>query len=82
MRGIKCKVCGKRFVPKAQDRYLCEENVPVLVRLTKAPMVFECFDCPRCGCQCVANIREVNQEAEDVQEEEEEETDVYTCSAE
>lgn len=42
-----CKICGYRFELKKENRYLAKES----------RYVFECFDCPSCGCQLKANIR-------------------------
>ena len=43
---------------KMNDRYLATEKTGVLAILTKPSKIFEAFDCPRCGCQNIANIRE------------------------
>ena len=54
---MKCKVCGKRFRPTAKMRYLATETLAPIDVFTKARRVFECFDCPKCGCQNFVNIR-------------------------
>jgi len=54
---IKCKVCGKRFVLKHENKYLITKRG--LSILAIGDTVYECYDCPKCGCQIVANIREV-----------------------
>lgn len=43
---------------KMNDRYLATEKTGVLAILTKPSKIFEAFDCPRCGCQNIVNIRE------------------------
>ena len=59
---LKCKVCGKEFIPKSQDRYTAKESM-VKGGLTAAfsgetePEQYDCFDCPQCGCQIVVNRR-------------------------
>lgn len=54
-----CKVCKRYFRPKADKKYLVT-NAPVGLKiLSEAPRTFEAFDCPRCGCQNIVNIREV-----------------------
>lgn len=53
---MKCKVCGKRFKPIASKRYFVQEKIVGLQRLTEAPNIYECFDCPHCGCQNAVNI--------------------------
>ena len=55
---MKCKVCGKRFKAIAENKYIAIEKIGALERLTKAPKIFECFDCTKCGCQNIVNIRE------------------------
>lgn len=42
-----CTVCGCRFIPRAKEKYLIFEK----------KRMFECFDCPRCGCQNVIHPR-------------------------
>ena len=54
---MKCKVCGKKFIPNAKDMYFVVEDQPVLQTLVNVPKTYECFDCPRCGCQNLAGIR-------------------------
>lgn len=55
---MKCKVCGKRFKPLAEKKYIAVEKIGALECLTKQSKQFECFDCPKCGCQNIVNIRE------------------------
>ena len=55
-----CKVCKKLFIPKKENKYTVTK-VPVgLAALTAPAIVYEAFDCPRCGCQNIVNQREVN----------------------
>ena len=37
---------------------MATEQTGVLAVLTKPSKIFEAFDCPRCGCQNIVNIRE------------------------
>lgn len=55
---MKCKVCGKRFRPLEKNKYIAVEKLGTFEGLTKAAKQFECFDCPKCGCQNIVNIRE------------------------
>ena len=55
---MKCKVCGKRYKAIAANKYIAIEKIGALEGLTKAPKTFECFDCIKCGCQNIVNIRE------------------------
>ena len=55
---MKCKVCGKRYKAKAENKYIAVERLGAFEGLTKAPKQYECFDCLKCGCQNIVNIRE------------------------
>ena len=55
---MKCKVCGKRYKAIAENKYIAIEKIGALEGLAKAPKKFECFDCSKCGCQNIVNIRE------------------------
>ncbi|MDD4511028.1 MAG: hypothetical protein PHY23_09030 [Oscillospiraceae bacterium] len=57
MKKIKCKVCGTRFVGTKEALYLATEKTAVLTALTTPAKAFECFDCPKCGCQNAVNVR-------------------------
>ena len=66
---MKCKVCGKRFKAIAENKYIAIEKIGALEGLTKAPKIFECFDCNKCGCQNIVNIREESIEIKESEEE-------------
>lgn len=51
---MKCKICGKDFELKKENRYVVK-NVSVSGLFTRN--VYESFDCPYCGCQNVVNER-------------------------
>ena len=50
---MKCNVCGHEFTPKKENRYVSTEKA-VMFSPTK---YYDCFDCPVCGCQIVAQQR-------------------------
>ena len=50
---MKCNVCGHEFTPKKENRYVSTEKA-VMFSPTK---YYDCFDCPECGCQVVAQQR-------------------------
>lgn len=54
-----CKVCGKQFELKKDNKYVVAENKG-LSSIANGYKYFECFDCPECGCQNIVNIREGN----------------------
>ena len=67
---MKCKVCGKRFKLQADKRYdVIKKPCGVAELLSgKGTTFYECFDCSKCGCQNIVNIRErtiVDGESED-----------------
>lgn len=51
---MKCNVCGHEFAPKKENRYVSEERTAGFFQVTK---YYDCFDCPECGCQIVAQER-------------------------
>ena len=51
---MKCNVCGHEFAPKKENRYVSEERPASFFPVTK---YYDCFDCPECGCQIVAQER-------------------------
>lgn len=52
-----CKICGYRFELKKENKYLAHENKNVSDVFTETHYIYECFDCPECGCQLKVNIR-------------------------
>lgn len=55
---MKCRVCGKRFKALKEDKYIVVEKIGAFEGIARAPKVYECFDCKKCGCQNIVNIRE------------------------
>lgn len=60
----KCKVCGKWFILSAENKYtIPKRNIEnMIVGLYSC---YEAFDCPKCGCQNIVNIRELGLEVEE-----------------
>ena len=52
-----CKVCGKDFKLKKDNKYIVQENKGIN-GIASGSKKFECFDCPNCGCQNIVNVRE------------------------
>lgn len=59
---MKCKICGKEFELKKENKYLATEKIAAFGAFTELPKTFEAFDCPYCGCQNIVNIREKGKE--------------------
>ncbi len=55
---MKCKRCNKRFKLKKEDRYEVNKDSGIAGVFSQINQVYECFDCPRCGCQNIVGIRE------------------------
>lgn len=54
-----CKVCKRYFRLKKEDKYDVEKVKSIMGRMAlENQQVYECFDCPKCGCQNIVNIRE------------------------
>ena len=53
---MKCNVCGHEFTPKKEDRYVATKTECHLIGCVVTTM-HDCFDCPECGCQIVAQER-------------------------
>jgi hypothetical protein len=60
----KCKVCGKWFILSAKNKYTIpkREISAIVVGLYSC---YEAFDCPKCGCQNIVNIRRLWQEVKE-----------------
>lgn len=58
-RRTRCKVCGKRLNFDKARRYEITKKPVGFQGLTEATKTFEAFDCEKCGCQNIVNIREV-----------------------
>lgn len=55
--GYKCQICGALFELNKANRYLTEENEAPIMAVFTSPVTYECFDCPKCGCQNRVNER-------------------------
>jgi len=52
-----CQTCGALFEPNKANRYLVVENEAPIMAVFSTPTTYECFDCPKCGCQNRVNER-------------------------
>ena len=57
---MKCKICGKRFKLEKENRYEAIKMPTGIVGVMagERSTIYEAFDCPKCGCQNIVNIRE------------------------
>lgn len=59
LNKLKCRVCGKEFIPLNKNRYTAKETVKkgglasAFSGESESPETYDCFDCPQCGCQVV-----------------------------
>lgn len=51
--GYRCKLCGAHYELNKADKYLLKVNSGIFL----PPETYECYDCPKCGCQVIANVR-------------------------
>ena len=54
-----CKVCKRRFVANKNDKYLARGARSITDAIMTTPVTYEAFDCPKCGCQNIVNVREL-----------------------
>ena len=60
---IKCKICGTKLELKKENKYVVSENKS-LSEIVKEGNTY--FDCSKCGCQNILNIRECNDAKKEV----------------
>lgn len=52
-----CQICGALFELNKANRYVIVEDEAPLTAIFSVPVTYECFDCPKCGCQNRVNER-------------------------
>lgn len=55
--GYKCQICGALFKLNKASRYLIADDEAPIMAMFIEPATYECFDCPKCGCQNRVNER-------------------------
>ena len=70
MKTMKCKVCGKRFVPEKSMRYTARDcNAVGLSSLVGVEVsTYDAYDCPKCGAQNITNERKRRYDYDTVKE--------------
>lgn len=58
-KRLTCGVCGREFTPFASSRYTVKSKTHTL--LNAEVTYYDAFDCPRCGCQVIAQERIVDE---------------------
>lgn len=53
---VKCPFCEKVFALKTEQHYICREEyssggISGAMAGNKEPLLYDCWDCPRCGTQ-------------------------------
>lgn len=63
LKKLECKVCGHKFVPKKENKYLVEDRIitggiqAAMNGQYANPKRYDAFDCDVCGCQLVVKGR-------------------------
>lgn len=52
-----CNVCGHKYELKAENRYTACQNKGLSEMFVPA-VLYDAFDCPKCGCQNIVGVRE------------------------
>ena len=50
---MKCEVCDNEFEALKENKYI----VKYTSILTGKEQLYDCFDCPKCGCQVIWKVR-------------------------
>lgn len=57
---LKCKICGTEFPAIDDKHYICRDNGVTgisKVNRKEEEKIYDCYDCPQCGCQVIAQER-------------------------
>ena len=64
MSGMKmmiCNVCGYQFWPTVERHYVARDNgttgIVSAFKVSDETNIYDTFDCPKCGCQNIAQGR-------------------------
>ncbi|NBI10244.1 hypothetical protein D1641_09510 [Colidextribacter sp. OB.20] len=61
---LKCKICGLEFQAKSESHYISRDGGRLglfcSLQSNQEERIYDTFDCPACGCQCVAQERKRN----------------------
>lgn len=55
--GYECQICGALFELNEANRYVIVDKEAPIMAVFSTPTTYECFDCPKCGCQNRVNER-------------------------
>lgn len=58
---LKCNVCGSEFYATVENHYISRNNSKIGLGAAFSsddePILYDTFDCPKCGCQYIAHER-------------------------
>lgn len=58
---LKCHICGFEFKETAEGHYISRDSAKIGITAAfssdNEPKLYDAFDCPRCGCQYIAQER-------------------------
>lgn len=57
---MKCKICGKEFYAIIEEHYIARDEKEICLSTlysSQEVMEYDAFDCPKCGCQVIAQPR-------------------------
>lgn len=63
LKKIECKVCGNKFVPRNENRYVVKDRMATgginsaFSGQYSEPKQYDAFDCAVCGCQLIVKER-------------------------
>lgn len=59
MAKLKCNVCGEEFNPTLERHYIVRdcETYGLILGPKEEPILYDAFDCPKCGCQIIIGER-------------------------
>lgn len=68
---MKCKICGTEFPAIKDKHYITRDNgvnggLSQSLNGKQEEKLYDCFDCPNCGCQVIAQERKRNFEPDNI----------------
>ena len=58
---LECNICGCKFNALTEKHYVARDNgktgFTAVMGPTSEEKIYDAFDCPQCGCQCIPQER-------------------------